>query len=711
MGTFTTGATATNLGLTEGVILSTGSVLDAPGPNISGSTTSTNNTGSDPQLAALIPGYTVNDAAVLEFDFVPLSDTVKFRYVFGSEEYPEWVNSSFNDVFGFFISGPNPSGGNYANYNIAIIPGTTLPVTIDNVNATSYPQYYINNQNGFSIEYDGFTVVLTAWAKVYPCIPYHIKIAIGDAGDSAYDSAVFLAKNSFTSPTVSLETSYSQPVIDTVAVEGCNDAIVSFKLPYVSSSAWVVNYSIGGTAINGIDYTNIGTTVTIPAGQDSGAVVISPYLDGITEGTEEVILLVQTSPCGYDTLIIEIKDNTDVNALASPDTMICGGIATLSVTDPDTGGILPYQYDWSTGDTTQTIQVSPTVQTEYYATITDQCGNMDVDTVVVFIGGGNFASAGNDTIICLGDSVLLEASPACTDYIWSTGQTTQSIYVQPTVPTSYYVTMTQACTDSATVFVDIYALPNVTATVDPVDICRGETAVLSADGAETYEWIPDPLDASLVGQENAQYPVVSPDYSTTYILVGTDSNTCKNTAMVDLNIYPAPNAFFIASPSNATEFDPVIHFIDNSDGNPILWSWNMGDGTTYNVPNFYHTYSATGKYEVTLYIENIAGCSDTTKSFVQVRPDNTIYIPNAFTPNDDNLNDIFRVYGTNIIDFELMIYTRWGNLIFESDDINEGWNGTINGENAPVGLYHYKIRYVDSMGLTYNKYGHFTLVK
>ena len=143
----------------------------------------------------------------------------------------------------------------------------------------------------------------------------------------------------------------------------------------------------------------IPTTVTIPAGSDSANIVISPILDGITEGVETVRLQVQTSPCGYDTLWIYIKDNTLPQTLACPDTMICGGHATLSTTS--SGGIGPYAYLWSNGDTLNPIQVSPTSPTTYFVTVTDQCGAMAVDSVNVLIGGGDFADAGPDTSICM----------------------------------------------------------------------------------------------------------------------------------------------------------------------------------------------------------------------------------------------------------------------------------------------------------------------
>jgi len=160
LGKFTNG-NSTNIGLDEGIIITTGSIFNAPGPNSAQNKTTNTLGGSDPQLAALVPGYSVNDAAVLEFDFVPMSDTLKLEYVFASEEYPEWVGSSYNDVFGFFVTGPNPSGGTYNNKNLALVPGTTLPVTVNNINngplnngPCTNCSYYVNN-TGSTIEYPG----------------------------------------------------------------------------------------------------------------------------------------------------------------------------------------------------------------------------------------------------------------------------------------------------------------------------------------------------------------------------------------------------------------------------------------------------------------------------------------------------------------------------------------------------------------------------
>ncbi len=192
---------ALSFGIDTGIIISTGGVMGALGGNSSFSTTTP--TGSyiqyhDSTLLSLIPNHTLVEAAVLEFDFTPLTDTlIACKFVFASEEYPEFVNTQFNDVFGFFISGPNPSGGMFVNKNLALIPGTNSPITIDSVNANTHPQYYVDNNGGGTMQYDGYTTPIILQQVVTPGQTYHFKVGVADAGDAAYDSGVFMKIKSF----------------------------------------------------------------------------------------------------------------------------------------------------------------------------------------------------------------------------------------------------------------------------------------------------------------------------------------------------------------------------------------------------------------------------------------------------------------------------------------------------------------------------------
>lgn len=208
-GIFNNGS-STNIGIETGIFLTSGSGYIIPGPNTLGVAGASNQLGGHPLLDN-ITTVTTYDASVLEFDFLPLNDTVKCRFVFGSEEYNEWVGSSFNDVFGFFVTGPDPAGGNYEDKNIALVPDTVIPITINNVNNGFAPanvvpngpcencQYFVDNTNGMTIEYDGFTTVIILWVLVNPDEEYHFAIAVGDAGDGILDSGVLLEGTSFKS--------------------------------------------------------------------------------------------------------------------------------------------------------------------------------------------------------------------------------------------------------------------------------------------------------------------------------------------------------------------------------------------------------------------------------------------------------------------------------------------------------------------------------
>ncbi len=190
------------LDMDSGVLLTSGKASNASG-SVSSFASYDNSGISDPQLASLVSA-TLNDASVLEFDFMPISDTIKISYVFASEEYPEYSLAGFTDAIGLFITGDNPNGNDYLHHNIALVPATDTAVnigTINNGTSNTGPcincSYYIDNSNGLKIAYDGLTTTLTAWALVSPFTSYHFKIAIADAQDAHYDSGVFIKAGSF----------------------------------------------------------------------------------------------------------------------------------------------------------------------------------------------------------------------------------------------------------------------------------------------------------------------------------------------------------------------------------------------------------------------------------------------------------------------------------------------------------------------------------
>jgi outer membrane protein OmpA-like peptidoglycan-associated protein len=189
----------TPLEISEGIILSTGNAISAQGPNKGSGYSTSHATKGDKDLHFLAQFRTL-DATYISFEFIPTQDLIRFNYVFASDEYPEYVGSPFNDVFGFFLT--DLKTGEVTN--LAVIPNTDLPITVNNINHLKYANFYIKNKTGREakdalLEYDGLTKPLIAYSKVVPGRKYRIKIAIADVADDAYDSSVFLEGKSFRS--------------------------------------------------------------------------------------------------------------------------------------------------------------------------------------------------------------------------------------------------------------------------------------------------------------------------------------------------------------------------------------------------------------------------------------------------------------------------------------------------------------------------------
>ena len=580
MSSFSNGNT-TNIGIDKGVILSTGRVQDAIGPNNIGGKGTTNATAGYALLTSMT-GVATNDAAVLEFDFIPSCDSIKFKYVFGSEEYMEWVNSAYNDGFGFFITGPNPAGGNYSNYNIARIPGTSTVVTINNLNLYKNASYYVDNDKGTTIQYDGFTDPMYALAKVVPNQKYHIIIAIADAGDAMYDSGVLLEAGSFGSKI------YRINVVSTVgntnkAIEGCANAIVSFKLPNPTLADVVVKYTISGDAISGVDYVDFPDSVIIKAGTDSAGLLIVPIKDALVEGTEYINFEVPINYCGTNITFkakVPITDYIDVNALPFNDTILLGDSSFVNINV--TGGSTPYTYTWNTGLITDTaVYVSPTQTTTYNITITDACNNSIKTTAVIKVITPCDVEAGANKSICKGDQVTLTAtSSSGGTYSWLNAGVGATVNVSPTITTTYKVRLIKNdCTSYDSLVVTVNPLPSANAGADKT-ILKGASTNLTATGGGTYLWSTAQTTATIT---------VTPTITTTYKVTVT-SNGCSATDAVVVTV----QNFTLNAGADQTICIGQSATLIVTGADTYKWSTNATTPTITATPTLTTTYKVTG---------------------------------------------------------------------------------------------------------------------
>ncbi len=522
-GTFTNGGT-TNLGIVSGVFLTSGAGYIIPGPNGPNSCSAGSGNGmpGDATLTSLA-GVSTYDAAVLEFDFIPESDTLRFKYVFGSEEYNEWVGSSFNDVFGFFVSGPDPDGGVYANKNIAIIPGSDpeVIIAINNVNngyagcddeptgPGSYPEFYSDNTFGMTLEYDGFTAVLTAFIKVVACETYHIKMAVADAGDGIYDTGIFLEENSFESPKIEVEIEPFPEGVSENMVEGCVEADITFKLPNKSYAPITITYEITGAALNGIDYETIPDFIFIPEGEDSASIHVVPLQDDDdNEGPEELILILKNElgcTIRYDTVIFIIIDYVDIETETTPTTAICEG-QSIDIWCHTINGIPPYAYQWVDPPLeTDSINVTPSETTTYYVDVMDMCDGTAIDSVTVVVMPMPELELGNDTTLCGGDSLVLHPGSGFASYLWQDTSTDSTYTVTESGLYFVQVTAESGCAAADQINVDFHPEIELDLGIDTI-ICQGESLTMEAPpGMTEYTWQDGSTGTSYTATETGLY--------------------------------------------------------------------------------------------------------------------------------------------------------------------------------------------------------------
>lgn len=628
-----------NIGLDSGIIITSGTPQIAIGPNNSGSAGMAHNLLGLPLLTALA-GTTTNDAAQITFDFVALSDSIEFRYVFGSEEYPEYVNS-INDVFGFFLTGYNPFGPAYLDFNIAIVPNSSpaQAISINNINCQNNSPYYICNQSGSTcpgyicgtgatIQYDGFTTVLTAKAAVGCGNVYTLKLAIADAGDYVFDSGVFFEAKSFKAPSINItsQVNSTNTFQDSLLVEGCAPSYLMFEKIGNKSIPMTINVVVSGTAVAGVDYAPFPTSITIPAGASVDSLKIEVYNDGITEANESIIITMQP--------------------------------------------------------VTTTCYVYPPQQNKLW--IRDNTPMQS--TVAIGINS-------NDTIFCPGDQVSLNATFSGGDGIltgwWLDDPLlASSRVVAPTQTTTYYFGVTDECksdtvVDSVTIFLANYE--PMTYDFNEVAICRGDTAffaVTVSDGRPPYiiTW-----PNAVLGSTYWQIPQLDSTYYTFTIqdqcgVILTDSALAR--------LAPDPVAGFGFLNDYLV---PLRVQFSNRSLNAASYLWDFGDGQTSTDPNPVLDYAKPGTYLVTLTITSAEGCTDKIAIEVTVQTDFYLYVPTAFTPDGDGLNECFEMKGVGFEEIEVQIFDRWGNRVFYGATIEECWDGTFRGELSPIGAYTYVI--------------------
>lgn len=653
IGTFN--SNGSNIALPSGIVMSSGNVTsivptgnpstDYNGPGDADILATAQSVTTNPQ-AGLI--NSTNDAAVLEFDFIPAGDSVKFNFVFGSEEYTTWINTQYNDAFGFYLSGPNPSGGNYTNTNLALVPNTTLPITISTIHPGLNSQYYIGTPVGHS--FNGITTQLGIAFAVSCGQVYHFKFAVADCVDGVVDTGVFLEGASFTSDAVDVTVATVSG--DTTIVEGCTDANFIFTRPLSQlSDTLIVNYTIGGDAIMGTDYNNLINPITFLPGEDTVIINLSPVQDGLNEGFESVTITVELiNACG-DTIFssgtIYIGDGPILNITETNPTVLCASDSVL-ISATSSGGYAPYTYQWSYANQTGDTAYVPILQNgtvDVYVTATDQCGFTGTDTVTVTMNqtleidtmamvNTNFCA---NTGVVWGLAVGETGQP---QFNWS-GPSPSSAFtidasVMQNLPAGMYVfTITDdvcTVTDSIQVGTDPGPIADFSQSVlsgcDPLNVAFTN----ESQDATSFVWTFGNGNTANVNDLSTQNQTYSSDAT---IMLVAFAGVCSDTAYAAVDI------------SICGCMDPIA-----LNYNPLA---TVDDGSC-------------------------------------IFPTPSVSAPNVFTPNGDGSNQIFELTTTNAVKIDIVISNRWGNKMVEKSGLGSSisWDGTVNGLPASEGVYFYQ---------------------
>lgn len=733
---------SSNLGLDSGIILTSGqaaTVGATVGANGAFSLfASTDNAAAGDAYLDSYIGGTTNDACYLEFDFRPEGDTIKFDYVFGSEEYTNYSCSDFNDVFAFFISGPGITG----QKNLALIPGTNIPVTINSTTdvtintplqlskctgmgtGSPFSMYYVDNRPtatpppATTVTYDGFTKVLTAVSPVEPCSTYHLKLIIADVFDGSLDSGVWLKAGSLSTnpPKISPVGGNGQNG-DLTCIRGCRPGKFVFTRKNASPKPLVVKYLIQGTAINGTDYVTIPDSVIIGANQTQVNLNINGKVVTPKTGVRTVKLVVVTDDCLgnikhidsaelklYDDLLLDIYNH---------DTTLCqgAGVVISAYGEPD------YTFQWSPtiGVSSPTI-LNPLIRPDTTRTYTltakfPTCPD-NHKSITITVEPNPIVKLPNDTTICTWDYLNIHAGVKPTwftnySYLW---QPAGNLNVNNQPDVTYYgdkpgqlittVTTPVGCTGSDTMNVSLYPIDFLTGSKEQASVCPGDSIVLKVTGGVKYLWTP-PTEISSTTDSVVK---VAPAASMTYTVMGTDVHGCKDTIGIDIQI---GNAAVLYLGENVY-LHPGERYQMMAQGNCSKFEWfpHVGLSAT-NTFNPVINPSVNTRY----YVKGTTNDGCTTTDTIDIYIVETeLGLPNAFTPLGTNHELKIVKRGIATLKY-FRIFNRWGEKVFETSDIEKGWDGRLNGTDQPMGVYMYIIEAETIEGKPFYKQGNVTLIR
>lgn len=470
------------------------------------------------------------------------------------------------------------------------------------------------------------------------------------------------------------------------------------------------------TATGGIDYLWSTTETT-------STIFVSP-----NALTDYIVTLTDNNGCSStDNVIVTVNPLPQLIASPSTSDICLGDSVNLTV-----NGATTYFWYPSAGLSDATIYnpvASPLTTTNYYVTGTNQFGCINTTSVIINVELPPIIDiTPSIASICYGNAITINASGA-NQYFWSpssglSSSTGSTIIASPSFTTTYTVSgsTVNGCFADTTFIVNVIASPIANFTSDVVSGCVPLTVNftdLSTGNIQSWLWDFDDSFSNNSTLVSPSHTFNTPDtYNISLIIINQDG--CSDTLSINgmINVYPNPSASFSVQSDNVDMNQPIISFVDQSI-NASYWFWNFGETTSGSEnlslsQNTSHTYSAPGEYTVWLTVSSIEGCTDSTYKIVKIQDNYTFWVPSAFSPNEDGINDFFISKGTGIDadNFKMYIFDRWGEEIYFTDSYNNPWNGTDSktGELISQGVYVWVIYTKDRSGVEHSYIGRVTVI-
>lgn len=520
-------------------------------------------------------------------------------------------------------------------------------------------------------------------------VNYNYAWNFGDPNSSTDLSNQMIPQYTFTAPgtyTVQLVLSGETPCgpvenTNTIQIVVDNPPVIS-----VNSGSFCEGGSLNLQATGATTYTwspPLGLNTTTGANVSAGPLVTTTYtVSGTVNGcsasaeAEVVVLPLPTLTLDYDPLICP------------------GGSTTITAVGADT-------YSWSPSNGLNTVSgpsviANPTVNTTYTVTGTGSNGCSATESMLISIEVVTVSVTGGG-IICLGNPLnasLELVATGLSNYTWSPPNglnttTGQTVFSYPNQDVIYTVSGTTAngCYGEATT--QVVVVPDFEIQANAAEICPGQEAVLEAQGADSYTWSP----STYLNTANGPTVIASPPTTQTYTIVG-EVNGCFESIETVVTVFETSSIHAWATPSVVYNSNPEVTFGTNTTGSI---SWLLEDQELSNQANFTHLFSEIpNSYTVILETVSEDGCLVEIPVQITILEDFIYYVPNAFTPDGNEFNNVFLPiipFGIDLTTYELEIYDRWGELLFVSHDSEVGWDGTYAGKYCKEGVYTWKLQF------------------